>query len=120
MRHRRDRLVGVHRDHCRHDDLLLVSANWPSPTRRAHARGVPHRIAEMLIPRRDWFRMQPPSDLHGLGHTARVMVWAGVLACETPWFDEVMWAAACHDMRRRDDGDDPDHGFRAGRWVRRF
>jgi hypothetical protein len=74
----------------------------------------------MTIPRRDWFRMQPPSDLHGLGHTARVMVWASVLAHETPWFDAVLWAAACHDMRRHDDWDDPDHGFRAGRWVRRF
>jgi uncharacterized protein len=53
-----------------------------------------------------------------MGHTARVMVWAAVLAHETDWFEPVVWAAACHDLRREDDGDDPDHGFRAGRWVR--
>jgi hypothetical protein len=72
----------------------------------------------MTLPLRSWFLMQPPSDLHGIGHTARVMVWAAVLTRGTPWFDAVVWAAACHDLRREDDGPDPDHGFRAGEWVR--
>jgi uncharacterized protein len=63
--------------------------------------------------------MQPPSDLHGLGHAARVMVWACVLTRRTEWFEPVVWAAVCHDLRRHDDGMDPAHGFRAGRWVRR-
>jgi hypothetical protein len=63
--------------------------------------------------------LQPPSDLHGLGHTARVMAWACVLTRGTEWFEPVVWAAACHDLRRRDDGLDPHHGFRAGAWVRR-
>jgi hypothetical protein len=62
--------------------------------------------------------MQPPSDLHGLGHTARVMTWACVLTRGSEWFDTVVWAAACHDLRREDDGLDPRHGFRAGAWVR--
>jgi hypothetical protein len=73
----------------------------------------------MTIPKASWFWMQPPSDLHGLGHTSRVMVWATVLTQGTEWFEPVAWAAACHDLRRHDDGRDPDHGFRAGRWVRR-
>jgi hypothetical protein len=72
----------------------------------------------MSLPLRDWFSMQPPSELHGPGHTARVMVWAGVLARGTPWLDVVLWAAACHDLRRVDDGDDLQHGHRAGKWVR--
>jgi len=70
------------------------------------------------LPLRSWFLMQPPSDLHGLGHTARVMVWAAVLTRGTCWFEPVVWAAACHDLRREDDGPDPEHGFRAGVWVR--
>ena len=37
----------------------------------------------MSLPRREWFRMQPPSDLHGVGHISRVMVWASVLAADT-------------------------------------
>ena len=73
----------------------------------------------MSIPRREWFRMQPPSELHGLGHTARVMTWACVLTRGTEWFEPVVWAAACHDLRREDDGMDPRHGFRAGAWVRK-
>lgn len=72
----------------------------------------------MNFPQRSWFLMQPPSDLHGMGHTARVMVWAAVLTRSTEWFEPVVWAAACHDLRREDDGADLDHGFRAGRWVR--
>lgn len=72
----------------------------------------------MSVPRRSWFLLQPPSDLHGLGHTARVMTWACVLARETEWLEPVLWAAACHDLRREDDGADPQHGFRAGTWVR--
>ncbi len=72
----------------------------------------------MTIPRPRWFWMQPPSDLHGRGHTARVMVWAAALTRGTEWFETVVWAAACHDLRREDDGADPEHGFRAGAWVR--
>jgi hypothetical protein len=71
-----------------------------------------------IIPRRSWFLMQPPSELHGLGHTARVMDWACVLARGTEWLETVLWAAACHDLRREDDGADPLHGFRAGAWAR--
>jgi hypothetical protein len=47
------------------------------------------------------------------------MVWAAVLTRGTEWFEPVVWGAACHDLRREDDGADPEHGFRAGRWVRR-
>jgi hypothetical protein len=72
----------------------------------------------MTIPRPRWFCLQPPSGLHGRGHTARVMVWAAVLTRGTEWFEPVVWAAACHDLRREDDGADPEHGFRAGAWVR--
>jgi hypothetical protein len=46
------------------------------------------------------------------------MTWAGVLTRGTDWFEPVVWAAACHDLRRHDDGSDPHHGFRAGDWVR--
>lgn len=72
-----------------------------------------------IIPQLSWFKMKPPSDLHGLGHTGRVMAWAWVLTQEMEWREPVVWAAACHDLRRRDDGSDPEHGFRAGTWVRR-
>ena len=74
--------------------------------------------AFQTIPQLDWFLLQPPSSLHGVTHTARVMVWASILSRDTPWFTPVLWAAACHDLRRQEDGRDAEHGFRAGQWVR--
>jgi hypothetical protein len=47
------------------------------------------------------------------------MAWACVLTRGGEWFEPVVWAAACHDLRRLDDGMDPRHGFRAGAWVRK-
>jgi hypothetical protein len=73
----------------------------------------------MPPPLPSWFLMQPPSNVHGIGHTARVMVWAAVLTRGSSLFASVVWAAACHDLRRENDGPDPEHGFRAGDWVRK-
>src|SRR5213592_3118719 len=70
-----------------------------------------------MVPRRDWFTMQPPSLLHGLAHSARVMVWTTVLAGEGPLFEPALWAAACHDLCRETDDLDPGHGERAAIWV---
>jgi len=70
-----------------------------------------------MVPRRDWFLMQPPSALHGYSHAARVMVWATVLAGEGPLFEAGLWAAACHDLRRQTEDVDPGHGERAAIWV---
>ena len=69
-----------------------------------------------------WF-VQPPDGIHGVAHEARVLVWTQVLADMTR--DEGLsadpvvlgWAAAIHDTQRWDDGDDPDHGSRAERWL---
>ncbi len=61
--------------------------------------------------------------IHGLGHAARVLVWADRIVA---WMreqnievdgDAVRWAAALHDVRRLDDGDDILHGERAARWI---
>jgi len=70
-----------------------------------------------MVPRRNWFTLQPPSTLHGITHAARVMVWTTVLAEDGPLFEPALWAAACHDLCRLDDGPDPGHGERAAMWV---
>ncbi len=70
-----------------------------------------------MVPRRDWFTIQPPSQIHGFAHSARVMVWTTVLAGAGPLFEPALWAAACHDLCRLDDGIDPEHGVRAAEWV---
>jgi hypothetical protein len=41
-------------------------------------------------PLRSWFLFQPSSDLQGIGHTARVLVWATILMRGTPCFEPVV------------------------------
>lgn len=61
--------------------------------------------------------------LHGMGHAARVLVWAELIARSMR--DEgidvdiaaVRWAAALHDVRRLHDGRDALHGARCGVWI---
>ncbi len=76
----------------------------------------------MPVPDPAWFHRRPPSLVHGPGHVARVMAWAAVLARETALPEDaeqpLLWAAACHDLMREDDGPDPEHGLRAADWVR--
>jgi hypothetical protein len=55
------------------------------------------------------------SRLHGPAHAARVFLLANMIAerrgdCD---LEVVRWAAAYHDVRRRDDGVDPEHGARS-------
>jgi hypothetical protein len=73
-------------------------------------------------PRAAWYHRRPTA-LHGPGHAARVLVWAEVIAAWMtadgcgPDPDVVRWAAVLHDVRRRDDARDPDHGRRAAAWI---
>lgn len=73
-------------------------------------------------PHDSWYKLHPVG-LHGIGHTARVLVWAeqvaqGLLRDGVPLDVEVVrWAAALHDVRRADDGADPQHGSRAAAWI---
>lgn len=68
-----------------------------------------------------WFRFNP-RGIHGAPHTTRVLVWADALAAAIAGADalrreELRWAAAVHDVGRRDDGIDLGHGRRSARWV---
>ena len=88
------------------------------------------------LPRPDkleWEAYRPPvgcylcnsTGLHGLGHAARVLVWADLLALRMQEDgipidrEAVRWAATLHDVRRVHDGRDIEHGIRSGTWVRR-
>ena len=61
--------------------------------------------------------------LHGMGHAARVLVWAGVIGrCQRAKgqrvdIDVARQAAVLHDVRRLDDGRDPAHGRRCRSWI---
>ena len=76
---------------------------------------------DRFLPDEAWFRFRP-RGIHGAPHTARVLVWAAVLAerigrPEAIRREELLWAAAVHDVGRVDDGIDRGHGRRSAKWV---
>jgi hypothetical protein len=76
---------------------------------------------DRFLPDEAWFRHRP-RGIHGTPHTTRVLVWAAVLASRIGRpnalrRDELLWAAAVHDVGRLDDGIDRGHGRRSADWV---
>lgn len=77
---------------------------------------------DVYRPREEWF-VRSAYSIHGLGHVARVLVWADRLARvllaqgQSVDLEAVRWAAALHDVGRHDDGRDPHHGERSAAWV---
>ena len=68
----------------------------------------------MTIPKRSWFLLQPPSDLHGLGHAARVMAWACVpLTRQTEWLARSSGQRPATTCAAKTTAPIPDHGFHA-------
>ncbi len=73
------------------------------------------------LPDDDWFRFAP-RGIHGASHTTRVLVWASMLADRLAGSgalrrDELLWAAAVHDVGRENDGIDAGHGSRSAAWL---
>lgn len=77
---------------------------------------------EIYKPSKSWF-LHDPYGIHGLGHAARVLIHADRISSSMLRHgqqvdrDVVLWAAALHDVRRMDDGADPEHGARAADWI---
>lgn len=85
-------------------------------------KAVPRSVFERYRPQQEWFAHQGGLGLHGVGHISRVLVWSqifvptgGLLTAEER--NNLGWAAAFHDVRRWDDGRDPEHGERAAEWA---
>lgn len=79
-------------------------------------------ILDVYRPHSTW-NLRNPNGIHGLGHAARVLVWAdqigqAMLQQGTPLdLEAVRWAAVLHDVRRVDDGRDGPHGPRSAEWL---
>lgn len=76
---------------------------------------------ERYLPDEAWFR-RAPRGIHGAPHTTRVLIWSAVLAdvlasSGAIQGEELLWAAAVHDVGRMDDGVDPGHGVRSAAWA---
>lgn len=76
----------------------------------------------VYCPLPDWFAHNP-YGIHGMGHAARVLVWANLIAKhllqrgESLSLEAVRWTAALHDVGRLSDGIDKGHGARSADWV---
>lgn len=79
------------------------------------------RALERYLPEASWFR-HDPGGIHGVGHVSRVLWWAGQIAEAVGMSsafrrEELLWAAAVHDVGRVDDGIDRGHGTRSASWA---
>lgn len=69
-----------------------------------------------------WFS-HDPYGIHGLGHIARVFIWADRIGKDMKKrgieidLEVVRWAAALHDIGRVADGFDTGHGTRSAQWI---
>lgn len=75
-----------------------------------------------FLPNEEWFRFNP-RGIHGAPHTTRVLVWSARITAalgqqDALRRDELLWAAAVHDVGRVDDGIDRGHGSRSAAWVK--
>jgi uncharacterized protein len=73
-------------------------------------------------PSPSWFA-HSPYGIHGIGHAARVLVWADLIGRQLQAggiplsLEAVRWAAVLHDVARLSDGWDRGHGARSADWV---
>lgn len=67
-----------------------------------------------------WF--ERPDGIHGISHTRRVLIHAQAIAAardiDPDWFESLVLAAAWHDVGRRHDGREPEHGHNSVAKVR--
>jgi len=85
-------------------------------------KAVPRSVLERFRPQQEWFAHRGGLGLHGVGHISRVLVWSQIFVPFGGALSEedrriLGWAAAFHDVRRWDDGRDPEHGERAAEWT---
>ncbi len=76
---------------------------------------------EKFLPESSWFHHNP-GGIHGVTHVSRVLWWAAKIADEIGMptaiqREELLWAAAVHDVGRLDDGKDQGHGRRSAQWA---
>ena len=73
-------------------------------------------------PSPSWFAHNP-HGIHGIGHAARVLVWADSIGRQLQAegillsLEAVRWTAVLHDAGRLSDGWDTGHGARSADWV---
>jgi HD superfamily phosphodiesterase len=69
-----------------------------------------------------WF--ERPTSIHGVSHTRRVLIHAQSIAeardVDPDWFESLVLAVAWHDIGRKHDGREPEHGANSVEKVQRL
>lgn len=86
--------------------------------------GLPSRkILNRFVPRRDWFlEKRLINSIHGLRHIIRVVIYAFLISSKSSYNgkkENLMAAAALHDIRRNNDKGDAEHGLRSANWFKK-
>jgi len=78
---------------------------------------------ERFAPESKWFCERKIVDsIHGFRHTLRVVALVVLVVSERSYpgrIENLLIAAALHDVGRRNDKGDPQHGLRAARWFKK-
>lgn len=108
------------------DTLEWIRLNQPFDykvaSKKINSQVVIEKIKE-LKPKLEWF-LEPKTidSIHGMRHILRVMVHTHILSVDMQinetQHNEVMIAAATHDLRRLNDKGDHLHGLRAAKWIK--
>lgn len=72
-----------------------------------------------FIPKREWFRRKNVNNIHGLMHILRVMIFSYILCKKfrIKNYKMLLLVASLHDIRRKNDKTDPNHGKNAANWF---
>ena len=100
------------------------NSDLPTPYQHSRALIAGNSMNEFAKywPSPSWFAHNP-YGIHGMGHAARVLVWADLIgrrlqANAIPLsLEAVRWAAVLHDVGRLSDGWDSGYGARSADWV---
>ncbi|OGM21568.1 hypothetical protein A2714_05030 [Candidatus Woesebacteria bacterium RIFCSPHIGHO2_01_FULL_38_9] len=109
------------------ETLVWIKENNPfkdtSDTLNGYHKVFDHTINERIInyiPKKEWFLSPHADTIHGYRHILRVTIHS--LNLGSSFGDEVQAvagiAAMVHDLRRKDDKGDQEHGKRAAIWFR--
>jgi hypothetical protein len=89
------------------------------PERVRPQEQMPKEDVSIYRPSPSWFAHNP-YGIHGIGHAARVFVWANWLGRQSQELldlEALRWAVVLHDVGRLSDGWDKGHGTRSADWI---
>ena len=117
---------------CKNQKLDLETLRWIKEKSKINKISVQHFKKDFIpldkekfkifLPQKNWFyKKEFISNIHGMGHTLRVILNSYII-CQLKEYKNyypILIAASIHDIRRKSDKEDPNHGKRAFMWFKK-